>query len=159
MGGTPVFIADSDSTWASILLVDGLYQGHNLSSLLFCLGLRKALKRFEEQCSARLVLDDLPLHMEYIDDLLMKMRSDTVGVVMPLLEAAFGISKLKLNRSKCKGLIPSAHEGAINLNLDEIELPQAYGSLELLGGVFDGEFAPYINACGGGNRKSCTETN
>ena len=132
-GGTPIFIADSDSTWASILLIDGLYQGHNLSSLLFCLGLRKALRRFEEQCSTRLALEDMPLHLEYIDDLLMKVRLDTAGTVMPLFEAALGSIKLKLNRSKCNGLIPSAREGNKSLNLVEIELPQVYGNLGLLG--------------------------
>ena len=43
--GTPVFIADSDSTWAWIFVADGLYQGHSLSSLLFRLGLRRAFEK------------------------------------------------------------------------------------------------------------------
>ena len=36
--GTTVFVANGPASWGSLCLVDGLFQGHNLSSILFCLG-------------------------------------------------------------------------------------------------------------------------
>ena len=45
--GTQIFSNISACTWEEISLFDGLFQGHNLSSVLFCLGLKRALKRFE----------------------------------------------------------------------------------------------------------------
>ena len=67
--GTPIFVANSTSTWKTFCLVHGLFQGHNLSSLLFCLGLRRAMRRFEGSCENQLEPDDDSVHMEYIDDL------------------------------------------------------------------------------------------
>ena len=46
--GTPIYVAAGASEWQRIVIPDGLFQGHALSSLLFCLGLRRALRRFTE---------------------------------------------------------------------------------------------------------------
>eukprot|EP00959_Pyramimonas_sp_CCMP1952_P016447 348922-Pyramimonas_sp.AAC.1 len=50
--GTPVYTASGPAAWSCFSMVDGLYQGHTLYSLLFCLGLRRALRRFLEAYSA-----------------------------------------------------------------------------------------------------------
>ena len=104
--GTPIFVANTTSTWKTFCLVDGLFQGHNLSSLLFCLGLRRVMRRFESSCENQLEPNDDSVHMEYIDDLLLKVSVDVLDVVIPLLEAALASANLRLNRSKSKVLIP-----------------------------------------------------
>ena len=53
----------------------------------------------------------MPMHLEYIDDLLLKLPVDTIGVVLPLLESSLVTVKLRLNRSKCKVLVPAADAG------------------------------------------------
>ena len=102
---------DSNASWTTISLMDGLFQGHNLSSLLFCMGLKRALRRFHQNCDLHQVPCTERMHLEYIDDLLLKMRSNAVHRVMPLLEAALLTINLRLNRTKCKIFIPSAAEG------------------------------------------------
>lgn len=46
-----------------------------------------------------------------------------------------------MNRIKSKVLIPSAVEGLPNLNDRSAGLPQVYGTLEMLGGAVEGQFA------------------
>ena len=58
--GTPIFLANRTSTWKTFCLVVGLVQGHILSSLLFCLGLRRVMRRFDEACVIQSAPDDDP---------------------------------------------------------------------------------------------------
>ena len=97
--GTLISIASDCSSWAVIFLVDGLFQGHNLSSLLFCMALRRAMRRFMEACDLQVDLIGKVIHLEYIDDMFVKIKASVVHVVVPLLETALASVNLKLNRS------------------------------------------------------------
>ena len=44
----------------------------------------------------------MPVHLEYIDDMLMKMVAAEVGIWLPLLQNALATVRLKLNLAKCK---------------------------------------------------------
>ena len=98
--GTSIHMNISACDWKSIVLWDGLFQGHNLSSLLFCLGLRRALRRFENQCVYGSV------HLEYIDDVVLQFQPHLAHEVIPAFEIALKSVNLSLNHSKCKALIP-----------------------------------------------------
>ena len=96
--GTTIHVADGAASWSIIVLLDGLSQGHNLSTILFCLGLRRALRRFMESLHAAGLGTDAChiLHLEFIDDLLMKLPPDSVNVWLPLLRAALASANLSL---------------------------------------------------------------
>ena len=102
------------------------------------------MRRFEGACVSQLRPDDAPVHLEYIDDLLLKVSVDVLEIVMPLLETALASANLKLNRTKSKVFIPSAPDGSSNLNCAVVGLPQVHGRLELLGGVVEGMFATTV---------------
>ena len=61
--GTPMFVANGQASWSLLHLVDGLFQGHNLSSILFCLGLRRVLRTFEQRCALVLDSSQLLVHL------------------------------------------------------------------------------------------------
>ena len=146
--GTPISIASDCSSWAVILLIDGLFQGHNLSSLLFCLALRRAMKRFTQACDVQSDVIGKVIRIEYIDDLVLKIRASVVHVVIPLLEVASASVNLKLGQSKSKVLIPSARLGETNVSIQHSGLVQVHGTLELLGGSLDGEYSIEVSLQG-----------
>ena len=126
--GTPILSSISACAWEEMLLFDGLFQGHNLSSLLFCLGLKRAF------------------HCEYIDDLVLKFQPHLAEAIVPKLERALATVNLRLNPMKCKVLIPSALVGdGRHPSLVNVGLPQVFGGMELLGGAMDGEYGALIN--------------
>ena len=139
--GTPIYTSVGPCAWEKIVLVDGLFQRHNLSSLLFCLGLKRALKRFELNNSESV------FHCEYIDDLLLKFRPHLAETIMPKLESALATVNLRLNQSKCKVLIPSVLVAERdNEYLVKVGLPQVFGGMELLGGAMEGEYTAPMNS-------------
>ena len=142
--GTPVMVANGANKWATFYLVDGLFQEHNLSSILFCLGMRRVMRKFENACSLISKPDEIPIHLEYIDDLLLKVSVHVLEMVIPLLERALASANLKLNHSKSKVFIPSAPIGTGCLNCSAAGLPQVHGRLELLGGAVEGMYATTI---------------
>jgi hypothetical protein len=145
--GTPIFVADGPNSWCILSMIDGLFQGHNLSSLLFCIGLRRGLKRFlQAYCASVCGVDGPPIHIEYIDDILMKLRADEAKIWLPLLRDALSTVGLRLNLSKCKDWIPSAPEGTHHGVLAEVGLPQVFGGLEVMGGALDGQHRANIGA-------------
>ena len=74
------------------------------------------------------------VHLEHIDDLVMKLRTDHVVQVMEILVEALGTVNLKLNWSKSKALIPSSSaDDELHVGLMSVGLTQVRGSLELLG--------------------------
>ena len=105
--GTSIYCANGPSTWNVSKLVDGLFQGHNLFSLLFCLGLRRAMRRFQNNCDLSV---QSSVHVEYIDDLILQFQPHLAHLVMPVLVAALATVNLRLNPVKCKAMIPSAPE-------------------------------------------------
>ena len=149
--GTPIVIAVGSGEWARITLLDGLFQGHNLSTLLFCLGLRRAMRRFEaDYVAAGFAIEKgLPIRMEYIDDMLMKLPADLTDAWLPLLQHALGTVSLSLNLSKCKGWIPSAR-GDANPSFLRAGLPQVFGHLEVLGSALDGAHSAVLGSSDAG---------
>ena len=135
--GTDIYCANGASTWNVSKLVDGLFQGHNLSSLLFCLGLRRAMRRFQSNCDPCV---QSSVHVEYIDDLIMQFLPHLTHLVMPVLGEALASVNLRLNAVKCKAMIPSAPAGSMHPSLVEFNLPQVHGSMDLLGGALEGEY-------------------
>ena len=126
-------------------MVDGLFQGHTLSSLLFCLGLRRALRRFLQEYSASACgAAGVPVHYEYMDDMLLKLKPDMAATWLPLLVRALSSVNLRLNLAKTKVWIPSAAAGQSHPVLRQAGLPQVFGSLELMGGALDGQHAASI---------------
>ena len=93
--GTPVYVADGSDSYCIFRVLDGLFQGHNLSSILFCLAMRRAIQRFTESYF-------VSAHIEYIDDMLMQSKAAEVHIWLPLLEQALSTVRLQLNRSKVK---------------------------------------------------------
>ena len=130
--------------WTVISMHDGLFQGNNLSALAFCLGLRRALRRFHEAAAREYPSELKPLHMEYIDDLVVKFHLDRIRILLPLLEQALMNVNLRLNHQKCKVLIPSALEGISHDGIIATGLSQVYNSVELLGGALEGDFQAVI---------------
>ena len=98
--GAPAYVADGSASCCIFRVHDGLFQGHNLSSILFCLAMRRAIRRFT---------DSYPVsaHIEYIDDMLMQLKAAEVHIWLPLLEQALSTVNLQLNRRKCKVWVPS----------------------------------------------------
>ena len=135
--GTTVYVATGASVWEPIVLRDGLFQGHTLSSLLFCLGLRRALRRFTAAYQAVEPGDDIVM-LAYIDDVLAKLNPDKAGVWFPLLQEALASVNLRLHLAKTKVLIPSAPPGAMHPSISANGLQQVHQHLELLGNVLDG---------------------
>ena len=104
---------------------DGLYQGHCLSSVLFCLGLQRAVRRCLTAYSASSCASEgAPVRFEYIDDVLLKMRAGSVATWMPFLRDALLSMRLKLNLAKCKAWIPSAVPGQLHTGLLDAGVPQ-----------------------------------
>ena len=85
---TKIFIAGDNHVWNSLTLYDGLFQGHNLSSLLFCLGMRRAMRKFEESCRTRFPGGDFRriLHLDYIDDMFLKLPQENLSFVLSMIE-------------------------------------------------------------------------
>ena len=143
--GTPVHIASGATSWASFEMRDGLYQGHTLSSLLFCLGLRRALRRFLREysgspCSA----GGTPVHLEYMDDMLFKFDPSLACTWLPLLTDALFTVNLRLNITKTKVWVPSSADGVLHPALQQAGLHQVFDGLEVMGGALDGQFAASI---------------
>ena len=126
---------------------DGLFQGNNLSSLIFCLGLRRALRRFQELATLADPDASKPLHLQYIDVLIMKFHPSRDRVLSPLLERALLTVNLKLDHRKCKVLIPSADEGVLHDGIAAMGLHEVHKSIDLLGGAIEGKFCAMIGAC------------
>ena len=106
-----------------------------MSSLLFCLGLRRGLRRFENQCVHG------SIHLEYIDDVVLQFQPHLAHEVIPAFEGALKSVNLFLNHSKCKALIPSVlEEEGKHPSLVDVGLVQVFGSMDLLGGAMDGDF-------------------
>ena len=144
--GTPIHIASRSAEWANILLLDGLFQGHNLSTLLFCLGMRRALKRFCDSYveAGFAIANGAPIHMEYIDDMILKLPPDDADAWLPLLEHALGTVSLSVNLSKCRAWITSSPQGQLHPTLLQAGLVQVFGQLEVLGGAMDGAYTAVI---------------
>ena len=145
--GTPIHIADGQGSFCILMMLDGLFQGHNLSSILFCLGLRRALRRFlaaysQSECDQSRV----PVHFEYIDDMLMKLAAAEVGTWLPLLQNALATVRLKLNLTKCKVWIPSWPDSTLHPELRAASLTQVLDGLDVMGGALDGQHAARITA-------------
>ena len=92
--GTPLYVATGASDWLRIVIFDGLFQAHALSSLLCCLGLRRALRRFTETYLAAEPGESVVL-LAYIDDVLAKLNPDKACVWFPLLQAALATANLR----------------------------------------------------------------
>ena len=71
---------------------------------LFCLTLRRALRRFGQQCALVLENCSIPFHLEYIDDMILKLKQTSIAAVMPILDASLWSIGLRLNRLKSKAL-------------------------------------------------------
>ena len=136
--GTPIFCANGSCSWHVSKMVDGLFQGNNLSSLLFCFALKRGLRRFYNSCDESVVSS---VHVEYIDDLVLQFQPHLAHLVVPVLKEALATVNLRLNNSKSKVLIPSTLEGEKHSSLEEDGLPQVFHSMELLGGAMEGEFS------------------
>ena len=141
--GTPIFCADGTNSWHSFKFLDGLFQGHNLSSLLFTLGLRRALRRFYELCDDSV---KKMIHLEYIDDLILHFDPNNTKLIVLILEQALASVHLRLNHSKSKNLILSASIGDVHPVIAELGLPQVLGSLEFFGGAMEGEASMEVPA-------------
>ena len=83
--GTPIYVASGAATWDVIMLLDGLFQEHCLSAAIFCLGLRRALRRFEGSMrEVGLLEPGLQLvHIEHVDDILMNLPPSSAPVWLP----------------------------------------------------------------------------
>ena len=80
--------------------------------------------------------------MEYIDDVILQFQPDLAHEVILVFEDALKSVNLSLNHSKCKVLIPSVlEEEGKHKSLIEVGLVQEFGSIDLLGGAMDGDFA------------------
>ena len=108
---TPIFIASGMNEWTIIEMQDGLFQGNNLSALAFCLGLRRALRRFEE--AAKRVEPAVPkrLLMWYIDDLDLRFHLDRAHLLVFVLQESLLTFNFRLNHWKCKVFIPALPSG------------------------------------------------
>ena len=145
--GDPIHIAAGAASWYSFDMLDGLFQGHNLSTLLFCLGLRLAIRRFEQDySSSECAIAGKPVHFEYIDDLLMKLCPNMAPMWLPLLTSALATVRLRLNLSKTKVWIPSAAHGTLHPQLAQMGLLQVFDNLELMGGALKGQHAASIGS-------------
>ena len=69
--GTPIFCANGSCSWHVSKIVDGLFQGNNLSSLLSCLASKRGLKRFYNSCDESVAS---LVHVEYIDDFIFQFQ-------------------------------------------------------------------------------------
>ena len=79
---------------------------------------------FGQRCLSVLDSSNTPVHLEYIDDMILKLKQSSLGVVMPILDACLWSIGLKLNRLKSKALIPSAFEGSVHAGLHEVGIEQ-----------------------------------
>lgn len=109
---------------------DGLFPGHTLSTILFYLGLRRALRRFAANFDPS-VADSV--HVEYVDDLVLQFLPNFCHLVMLVLIDDLKFINLRLNHVKSKMLIPSAAEGEEHPSIRESGLPQVFGQMPLLG--------------------------
>ena len=78
-------------------MYDGLFQGSNFSTLAFCLGLRRALRRFQEKVGRLEGSLVKLLYLEYIDDVVLKFNPDYAHLAIPLLEEALLSINLRLS--------------------------------------------------------------
>ena len=147
--GTPIHVAAGAGDWQRITIMDGLFQGHALSSLLFCLGLRRALRRFTE-AYAEAEPGETVILLAYIDDVLAKLNPLKANIWLPLLRAALATANLRLHETKTKVMIPELQAGVVHPMIAVCGIPQVYGHLELLGNVVDGEHIADITAGQGG---------
>ena len=131
-----------------IRLLDGLFQGDSLSTALFCLGLRRALRRFEGSMREVGLLEPGAqlVHMEYVDDILMNLLPSSAPVWLPLLRDALASVRLSLSLPKFKVLIPAALQPTPNAAIAAAGLTQVFGQLELLGSSMDGVHAACISS-------------
>ena len=143
--GTTIHVASGSSSWDTIVLVDGLFQGHSLSSLLFCLALQRALRRFSTTYGSHGGVQ--PTVMAYIDDLLLKLDPNDAGNWLPKLKESLASVNLVLNFSKTQIFIPSSPSGLLHPVIAAHGLKQCFQSLDLLGGALEGEFATTLSAC------------
>ena len=79
------------------------------------------------------------IHLEYIDDLILRFQPQPGKLIMPVLEIALSSMNLRLNHRKSKVLIPVAVAGDVHPIIAELGLPQVFGGMELLGGAMEGE--------------------
>lgn len=141
---TSIYTPSGTKQWTIIEMYDGLFQGNNLSTIGFCLGLRRAMRRFTEVAVQTLGPTLRLLHLEYIDDLVVKFHPDQSAVLLPLLESALLSVNLKLNYTKCKVFIPSAIENDVCEDIQTLGIKQVYKSIDLLGGAVEGEFCAMV---------------